>query len=236
MEDQDALTKLWSRGKFDSEFAQCFTEATNSGRPLSLVMADIDHFKAVNDTYGHQVRDTVLARVAECIATIAEGKGRVYRYGGEEIALVLNNHDVREATAVAERARRKLESIQIKNISVTASFGVGTFPDHGHTGAEIIKAADTALYDAKNRGRNLVRVFKEPPPTDKAREPERKLPKPGAFTEEQKAQLRQQHFQGYHIRCQRDGAILSVKEITEIGSATARLIVSCKMCGLIEEF
>ena len=236
MADRDALTQLWSRGTFDSELAQYFTEAANSGRPLSLVMADIDHFKAVNDTHGHQVGDAVLAGVAVCIATIAEGKGRAYRYGGEEIALVPNNHDAREATAVAERARRQLESIRIANLSVTASFGVGTFPDHGRTSAEIIKAADTALYDAKNRGRNLVRVFQEPPPTDKVREPERKLPEPGVLTEQQKAHLRQQHFRGSPISCPRDGAILSVEEITEIDSATVRLLVWCKMCGLEEEF
>jgi diguanylate cyclase (GGDEF)-like protein len=235
MADRDALTQLWSRGTLDSELAQYFIDAGKSGRPLSLVMADIDHFKAVNDIHGHQVGDEVLARVAVCIATIVEGKGHAYRYGGEEIVLVLNNHDVREATAVAERARRQLELIRISNVSVTASFGVATFPDHGRTSTEIIKAADTALYDAKNQGRNLVRVFREPPPADKAREPERKLPKPGVLTEQQKAHLRKQHFQGHSIKCPRDGSILNVYETTDIGSAIARLLVCCKMCGLEEE-
>jgi diguanylate cyclase (GGDEF)-like protein len=236
MADLDALTQLGSRGAFDSELAAGIRAATTGNQPFSLVMVDIDHFKKVNDSHGHQVGDQVLAGVAACIAGIAQGKGHVYRYGGEEIAVLLTNHDVREATAVAERIRRALESLRMGNLSVTASLGVGTCPDHGSTAVELVKAADTALYDAKNHGRNLVRVFQEPPPTLRPREPERELPEPGALTEKQKAQLREQHFRGYRIKCPRDEAILDVQEMTYVGSATARLLVWCKMCGLAEEF
>ena len=184
MSERDALTQLWTRGKLDSELPQNITEAAASKQPLSLIMVDIDHFKNVNDSYGHPKGDTVLAGVAACIASVVAGKGRVYRYGGEEILVVLMNHDVQEATAVAERARRELESQRIADISVTASFGVGTFPVHGSSSEEVIEAADKAMYDAKDRGRNLVRIFGEPAPKpDKIREPERKLPPPGVLTD-----------------------------------------------------
>lgn len=233
---RDSLTKLLTRGDFDLELPKTLAEAEKANRPLSLIMVDIDHFKNVNDTHGHQKGDEVLAGVAACIASIVENKGRAYRYGGEEIVVVLNNHNIQEATTVAERARRQLESERIADISVTASFGVSTFPDHGHSSAEIIKAADTALYDAKNRGRNLVRISGEPePPKDQVREPERKLPSHDVLTEKEKRMLREQYFRGVPIRCPRDRAILEVNEITEIGKATAGLFIWCKMCGLTEK-
>ncbi len=234
MSDRDALTQLWTRGCFDSELVQNLADAERAKQPLSLIMIDIDHFKVVNDTHGHQKGDEVLAGVAACILSIIGNKGRVYRYGGEEMAVVLDNYEIREAIAVAERIRRQLELIPIVGISISASFGVGTFPDHGRSITEIIKAADTALYDAKNRGRNLVRVFGEPEPKDKKREPERKLPSPGSLTEKQKSELRQQYFRGVEIKCPKDGAILEVRESTEIGQATVHLFIWCKMCGLNE--
>lgn len=234
---RDSLTKLLTRGDFDAELPQTLADAERANRPLSLIIVDIDHFKNVNDTYGHQKGDEVLAGVAACIASVVENKGRVYRYGGEEIVVVLNNHNIQEATTVAERARRQLESERIADISVTASFGVSTFPDHGRSSADIIRAADTALYDAKNRGRNLVRISGEPePPKDQVREPERKLPSHGVLTEKEKSMLREQYFRGVTIRCPRDRAILKVNEFTEIGKATASLHIWCKMCGLTEKF
>lgn len=135
------------------------------------------------------------------------------------MVVILDNYDTQEASAVAERIRRNLEATPISDISVTASLGVGTFPDHGGSSAEIIKAADTALYDAKNRGLNLVRIFGEPePPKDKIREPERKLPSGSALTEDEKGMLREQYFRGDGIKCPRDKAILEVHESTEIGN------------------
>lgn len=235
MADRDALTQLWNRETFDLELAQAISDAAGKRQLLSLIMADIEHFKGVNDTHGHQTGDAVLTGGAACIVGIVEGKGRAYRYGGEEIAIILTNHDTQAATAVAERVRRGLESARIVNLTVTASLGVGTCPDHGRTSTELVRAADTALYDARNRGRNLVRIFQEPAPTNKSREPERKLPEPGALTEEQRLQLRQQYFRSRGIRCPRDAAVLSVEELTTVGSTRASLVIWCKMCGLTEE-
>lgn len=234
--DLDSLTKLWTRGCFDSELQKYFEEAKSAKSPLSIIMVDIDHFKTVNDTYGHPKGDEVLAGVASSILSITKNKGQPYRYGGEEMVVILNNYDTKEAMTVAERIRRNLESTPIAGISITASFGVGTFPAHGDSIAEIIKAADDALYDAKNRGRNLVRIYGElEPPKDKVREPERKLPSHSVLTEKEKGMIREQYFRGFVTKCPKDGAILEINEITELGKKTVSIHIWCKMCGLTEE-
>lgn len=233
--DRDSVTALLTRGMFDNDFPKEIQVADECEHPLSLIMADIDHFKMVNDTHGHPKGDAVLKGVASVLIKVAERKGNSYRYGGEEMIITLPNHDMREATAVAERARRQIELTQIESVSVTVSFGVATYPDHAKTPADIVTAVDSALYDAKHAGRNLVRVCGEPPPETKVREPERKLPLPGAMTEQQKEKLRKEHFQGHSIRCPKDSAILSVEEVATIDSPTVCLMVWCKNCGLAEE-
>lgn len=236
MATRDGLTNLWDRGTFDSEIRESVDEALRTAAPLALIVVDIDHFKRVNDTHGHQKGDAVLVGVAWRLQTVAKGKGKVYRYGGEEMLIVLPNHSLQEATAVAERARSELERGQVEGIAVTASFGVSTLPEHGRTSAELIKGADTALYDAKNRGRNLVRICGEPePPRARPHEPERRLPEPGRLTETQRQQLRRDYFQGCRIVCPEDEAILDVHERNTIRAATRGLLVVCPMCGLAEE-
>ena len=200
-------------------------------------MVDLDRFKSVNDTHGHAKGDSVLAGVAGALEFVIEGKGQVYRYGGEEMLIVLPNHTVLEAVAVAERARRKLESAEIAGLKITASFGVASFPDHGSNDADLVKGADNALYDAKNHGRNLVRVFEEPEPSkERAREPDRRLPEAGALTEKQRDDLRVEYFTTYRIRCPIDGAVLTVNERNEVGMPKPRLSIWCKLCGLTDTF
>ncbi|HAH06566.1 MAG TPA: hypothetical protein DCM05_08575 [Elusimicrobia bacterium] len=235
--ERDALTKLWARGKMDSELPKFLEEANKSSGPLSVIMVDIDHFKSVNDQHGHQAGDAVLVGVAARLVATITGKGQVYRYGGEEILIILPNHTVEEATVVAERARRELVSSTINGLTITASFGVGTYPKHGSNVSELIKAADVAMYDAKNRGRDLVRVSGEPEPqADKSRTPERKLPPAGVLTEEEQQTIRQRHFAGFDVRCPKDGALLRIEEIGSIGSATVDLVIQCRMCGLTDQF
>jgi len=232
--ERDPITKLWPRGVLETEFPERIREARTSGNPLSVVMVDIDQFKGVNDTHGHLVGDAVLAAVSQRVQTVVDGKGEAYRFGGEEFTLLLPNHTVSEATAVAERARRDVEASPVTGVSVTASFGVSTFPDHGTTQEGLIQSADTALYDAKNRGRNLVRAFGEAAPTQTGtREPERRIPEPGGLSEAEKEDLRSQHFRGYEIRCPRDDAILDVTERQRVDRKTPDLTVWCKLCGLM---
>jgi len=236
MADRDALTGLWMRGTLDAELPESLSHAHTLGRPVSLVMIDLDHFKRVNDTHGHPKGDAVLSGVAACIESVTDGKGKVYRYGGEELLVVLPNHTTQEAIAVAERIRRQIEAAPVAGIAITASLGVSTYPDHAKDAAGMIKCADTALYDSKNRGRNLVRVFGEPePPKEKTRTLERKVPTPGSLTEHQKEALRRQYFRTHIIYCPNDQVALKVDENIALGETTPSLLVWCKLCGLTQQ-
>jgi diguanylate cyclase (GGDEF)-like protein len=236
--ERDVLTKLWSRGKMDADIASNLQEAAKSKQPLSLVLIDIDHFKRVNDKHGHQMGDAVLAGVAERLVGATRGKGQVYRYGGEEILIVLPNHDIHEAVAVAERTRKALASEAISGLAVTASFGIGTYPEHGDSSEALVKAADTAMYDAKKLGRNLVRFYGEPPPqaADQPKPASRKLPQPGGLPEDEQKTIRDRHFAGFTVRCPKDGALLNIQELGSLGSSTVDLVIHCKSCGMTDQF
>lgn len=233
MERRDGLTQLPDRAEFDAHLASAFDEAVRAQEPLSVVMADVDHFKKVNDSHGHQTGDAVLREVAERLARVARRKGEVFRYGGEEITFVLPNHTAAEAAIVAERARRSVESEPIQSIAVSMSFGVASYVEHAGSPNDLVAAADKALYDAKHRGRNLVRIFGEPEQTQAGpREPDRKAPEPGALSDDQKSDLRKRHLRGERIRCPKDDAFLEVHDATTIGSIGRCFLVMCPACGL----
>ncbi|MFW5679688.1 MAG: GGDEF domain-containing protein [Pseudomonadota bacterium] len=156
----DPLTGQGNRAGFDGELARLEAEARAGGRGFALVMADIDHFKSVNDTYGHEMGDRVLRLVA---ARLAEGGQRVYRVGGEEFALLLVGATSDEAAAVAEGLRRRLARSRIVRRSdpanlhhITISFGVAGWRPSDTPGSLFCRA-DKALYAAKHAGRNVVR-------------------------------------------------------------------------------
>ncbi len=155
--ERDHLTDLLPRKAFDSDLAQAASSAS-AGEPASLIMADIDLFKRVNDTHGHQTGDAVLQEVARRLRRATAGKGHAYRYGGEAFVVLLPNHTTEEALAVAERARRAIERERINDIAVTSSFGVATLLERATDPAGWLKAADDAMYEAKRQGRNQVRL------------------------------------------------------------------------------
>lgn len=151
----DQQLRLASRVAFDRDLARA---AAMTPRSLSAVMLDIDHFKKVNDTYGHGRGDDVLAHVATTMRQIVGRRGRAYRWGGEEFFALLPGFVEGEAAAVAERMRAAIESTEFAHgapKSVTASLGVAEM-----TAAESEKAfcerVDAALYKAKHGGRNVV--------------------------------------------------------------------------------
>lgn len=153
----DAVTGLLSRGALDAALSGLAGE-TDVSSPASLVMADIDHFKTFNDNYGHETGDATLRAVADASSKVVRGKGKAYRYGGEEITVLLWNHSLLEAAAVAERMRIAVENTQVPNLNdcpVTASFGVATFPETSQI-ETLITDADRAMYEAKETGRNRV--------------------------------------------------------------------------------
>jgi diguanylate cyclase (GGDEF)-like protein len=138
-----------------------FSRAVRAGTPLSLLMFDIDHFKILNDTYGHSVGDKVLASVSKiALSSIREGD-LLLRYGGEEFLCVLPGASQHDANIVAERIRIMVMDSKIKyleqEIKVTISMGVVTYPqDSIYDSDQLIKLADEEMYVAKNTGRNRI--------------------------------------------------------------------------------
>lgn len=153
----DPVTQIPSRAAQQTELPSAWKDAVSLGQPLAIILVDIDWFKRVNDTYGHPKGDEVLRGVAQTLRRVVSGKGSVYRYGGEEFLISLLNYDAGEAIALAERARRSISSTEHAGLAVTVSLGVAISGEHGDTLDQVIGSADTALYDAKKGGRNLVR-------------------------------------------------------------------------------
>jgi diguanylate cyclase (GGDEF)-like protein len=159
---RDKLTGLYNRARLDAYLAEEFATGQRSGKPLSVIMADVDHFKSVNDTYGHQAGDRVLVAVAQALGGRLRPRDLVARYGGEEFVLILPETDTVGAKVVAERIRLKIEATKLDvgsgtPLSVTVSFGCATLdPARFSTSAELLAAADRAMYTAKRGGRNRV--------------------------------------------------------------------------------
>lgn len=160
MATRDGLTGLVNRRRFNELLDEAFARATRFERKISVMMVDADHFKSVNDTYGHPVGDLVLKRIASLLQGEARRTDVVARYGGEEFVVILDETDLEGARQVAERVREKIEAEQIRGdfgrIKVTASLGIACWPDHATTPEELLERADQALYEAKKKGRNRV--------------------------------------------------------------------------------
>jgi diguanylate cyclase len=162
---QDPLTGTGNRRRFDSSMERAILDSKQTKKPLSLVMCDIDHFKRVNDAFGHQVGDEIIKMFARVIeASVREGD-TVIRYGGEEFAIILPSADQDAARSIAERIRRQFESKKLtiretnqKVGQLTASFGVAQFR-LGDDLDTLVQRADAKLYEAKSGGRNRVAAF-----------------------------------------------------------------------------
>lgn len=158
----DSLTGLDNRGTFDSVLAKEAQRAARSGRPLSVLFVDVDHFKAFNDYYGHPAGDDVLRRVAQSASRCLRRDGdHVARYGGEEFVVTLPDTDSQGAATVAEGIRRAIAGLGIEHVKspygrVTASIGTATTADGRMNAATLLRRADEALYRAKAGGRNRV--------------------------------------------------------------------------------
>ncbi|WP_299402786.1 diguanylate cyclase [Acaryochloris sp. IP29b_bin.148] len=165
----DALTQVRNRRHFDEIFLLEWNRLCRENHPLSLIMADVDHFKAYNDTYGHQAGDECLHRVAQAIAKSAKRPADcVARYGGEEFAIILPNTDLAGATLVAETIRSAIHGLNIPHESstmspqVSVSLGVASqVPDENVAPSLLIEAADRALYVAKQQGRDRVQTHQK---------------------------------------------------------------------------
>jgi diguanylate cyclase (GGDEF)-like protein len=158
----DELTGLYNVRQFHERLDSELERADRFGTPLSLVMLDIDKFKSVNDTHGHQQGDRVLVEVARVMRRLSRDVDLPARYGGEEMAVVLPQTDLAGAEQLAERMRVAIESMTIQRLDgggllpITASFGVASFPTEAMDKTALVAAADAALYRAKRGGRNRV--------------------------------------------------------------------------------
>jgi diguanylate cyclase (GGDEF)-like protein/PAS domain S-box-containing protein len=162
---RDPLTGLYNRRHMEESLARELLLARRNGTPVSVVMCDIDHFKLINDRYGHQAGDKVLKTFGSVVKRGCRSSDIACRYGGEEFLLVLPGMSGDVAAEWAEQMRTTIAETPTSwhgnALSVTASFGIAVYPTHGSTSDEIISAADGAQYSAKAAGRNQVRSAAE---------------------------------------------------------------------------
>lgn len=160
---RDPLTGLYNRRYLEETMDRELARARRAGQPVSVIMADIDHFKKINDFYGHEAGDYVLQMIARTLQRAVRSEDIVCRYGGEEFTVIMPGLSLEKTLARAEmilNSVRHLELVQGSTIiqNITISAGVASYPEHGDRGSELIQAADLALLRAKQEGRNRVRT------------------------------------------------------------------------------
>lgn len=166
--NRDALTGLYNRRYLDSTLERELARCQREGLPLSLMLIDLDHFKQINDTYGHQAGDEVLKQLADMLSAQARSADVVCRFGGEEFLLLLPNMPQAVALERAEQWQRDFAANTIVfgefRMQATLSIGLASYPGHGTSAQALIRSADRALYRAKTEGRNRVVVAELPFP------------------------------------------------------------------------
>lgn len=169
---RDDLTGIFNRRELNRLMVEEIERSRRSKLPLALVLMDIDHFKKINDVHGHPAGDKILRQLGSLLSTNLRGTDKPARYGGEEFAILSPDLPKMAAAAMAERLRGIVaghvftvsgEDKKTLVIPLTVSLGVAIYPDHGDTPDDIFKAADMAMYHAKDLGRNTVASLKGPP-------------------------------------------------------------------------
>lgn len=163
----DHLTGLANRRRFKDVLERCYSEAVRYRTDLTCIMCDLDHYKQLNDTLGHQVGDEMLVLTAEIIRSSLRGSDTAARYGGDEFVLLLPHTSVQEARNVCERIRMQLMAEQEKRgrtgVVVTLSAGIASLEsNHASSADELVSLADRALYMAKDQGKDRIVVFSQP--------------------------------------------------------------------------
>jgi diguanylate cyclase (GGDEF)-like protein len=158
---RDPLTGLFNRRYLEETLEREFLRATRQGAPIALIMVDIDHFKRYNDTYGHDAGDVLLRELGAFMQRWCRGSDVACRYGGEEFVLTLPDCSLNIACQRAEEMRQVVKTLQVRHghqtlEAITLSFGVAAFPEHADNPDAVLNAADAALYQAKQQGRDRV--------------------------------------------------------------------------------
>jgi diguanylate cyclase (GGDEF)-like protein len=173
----DALTGLYNRRHLMGTLANEVQRSRRMRRSFSVLLADVDHFKAYNDTYGHLAGDAALVKIAEVLRKMTRAVDSVARYGGEEFVVMLLETTIATAGVVAERIRARVAAEEFGSGRMTVSVGAAEYPTHGETPEELIESADTAMYRAKAAGRDRVTLAggrSEPENEDRERRRRRK--------------------------------------------------------------
>jgi diguanylate cyclase (GGDEF)-like protein len=172
----DGLTGLTNHRTFQVRLDEQLAQAQRYGKKLALILCDIDHFKSVNDTYGHPTGDVVLKGVARTLQKEARTTDVVARYGGEEFAVIMPETDAAGALVIAERIRERVKAQRFDAggtaLKVTLSLGIAAIPDHARSKADLVERADACLYHAKRSGRDRTvsaSSLRAPPPARLAR-------------------------------------------------------------------
>lgn len=164
---RDPLTNLFNRRYLEETLDRELSRAAREDYPVCIIMIDLDHFKRVNDTYGHEAGDLVLKAIAEALAVHSRRGDFACRYGGEEFVVVMPNITMEVAYARAESLRQSLNQLSVPyeyyNLSVTISMGIACFPENGQTRDAILRAADQAMYAAKEAGRDHILSYNQIP-------------------------------------------------------------------------
>ena len=174
----DGLTGLPNKRAVTDAMKRLFAQASTTTSPLGLLLIDLDHFKQINDEWGHPVGDQVLANVGAVLRSVLRARDFAGRNGGEEFAVLLPDTEIPAALEIAERIRAAIAGISLSgaDVSVTASLGVVGFPDHAAALDRLERLADAALYIAKREGRNRVELADPASADSPARSRERRCP------------------------------------------------------------
>ncbi len=161
----DGLTKCYNKAYFNNSLELEVKKSKVTGKPLTLIIFDLDHFKKLNDNYGHDAGDYVLKEKSHIIRDHGIRQGDVFaRYGGEEFCILLPNTNLKQGFEIAERLRKLVEKHEFiydgKRLPVTASVGIADYRQGVNTGTDLFKRADKAVYLSKDGGRNQVNFFK----------------------------------------------------------------------------
>ena len=162
---RDALTNVFNRRFLAESLDKEISSAKREEKPISIVILDVDHFKNFNDTYGHKCGDVILQSIAQFLVDNTRREDIVCRYGGEEFVILMSNATLESAYERADSWRQMFATtiFEYEGLKLNATFsaGVASFPLHGLDGESVLRAADKALYQSKNNGRNLVTIYKK---------------------------------------------------------------------------
>jgi diguanylate cyclase (GGDEF)-like protein len=160
---RDPLTNLFNRRYLEETLDRELSRAGREDYPVCVIMIDLDHFKRINDTHGHEAGDLVLKAIADALSEFSRRGDFACRYGGEEFVITMPNITLATAYERAESLRQSLNVLSVPyeyyNLSVTISMGIACYPENGQTREALLRAADQALYAAKEAGRNHILAY-----------------------------------------------------------------------------